>query len=554
MRNMNQNMVFHCARFPWQHVEGRSVTILLRTGKEEQVKVDVLYCDPRDFLPEEGKKLPALKQKEMEEVFTDRIGRYYRTNISTDSHKLRYHFRLRNEGGEVYYDEMGISLTGREGELRPFLVPYIYECRQALRPAWVKNAVWYQIFPDRFSREDDRRAERFVPDRNNFYGGTLEGIRKKLPYLQELGINAVYLNPVFSSNSNHRYDTTDYLRVDTRLGDEEALKRFAQECHQRGIRIMLDGVYNHCGYDSPIWQDVLENGRKSKFCEWFFIYDYDVLQTENCRNLPSDRMKKNPPYESFAFAANMPKWNTANPETARYLIETAVYWTKQLQVDAWRLDVPDEVDREFLRNFYREIKRFNPEIYIIGEIWQDAHEWLGEGLFDGVMDYPFYFIIRDFFLLGTIGAFSFCDRLTGHCLLQPISVEDCSFHFLSNHDIPRALTVAGNDIEAVKAAYLFLFLMGGTPCVYYGDEVGLEGKDDPDNRRAFPWNFMNEDLLLYFRKLITARNANVGFSDWKRRLIPLDDEKFCLSLEKGKQRIEVVFGRGGRVISTKTDK
>lgn len=532
---MNQKELFHVTKFPWFFVERNRVTITLRTEKKI-TQAEVWYCDPCDFICNE-KKTPNFKRSNMDFVFRDSEYFYFQTEITMNSHKLRYQFRIEEENKEWYFSENGMTDTAEEEQIRPFLIPYVYDMDQCVRPDWVAQMNWYQIFPDRFSNGiGDKEAIRFVPDRENFYGGTLKGIQKKIPYLKELGINGIYLNPIFASTSNHRYDTKDYWMIEPLLGTKEELQCLVETCHLNEMRIMLDGVYNHCGYDSPIWQDVLKYGKRSKYYNWFYIYDEKALQREDCRMLTSERMKQNPPYEAFAFAANMPKWNTTNPEVMDYLISSAEYWTKYLNVDAWRLDVPDEVNKTFLREFYRRIKKIRPDCYIIGEIWQDADLWFSERIFDGVMDYPFYFAVRDFMLLGNIDAYEFCNRITRHTLLLPRKIQQNNFHFISNHDLPRAITVAGNDKKAWLDAYRFIAFFGGGLNVYYGDEVGLEGENDPDCRRVYPWYFTDNTLIAEFQQILTER---IG---WIRTgLEPLDENRIKMYLEKDNIKREIIF-------------
>ena len=538
---MDKTKIYHRACFPWKFIDKNVLTLILRLEKEEAT-AEVLYCDPCDFSNAEA-KIPNLRKKAMTEKICDVQYRYLKAEIPLATHKMRYHFKI-SVGGEVfYYSEMGISDSDQEDEIRPFLVPYVYEQTQCIRSQWTNQINWYQIFPDRFSDGNDENAKAFKPNRENFYGGTIKAIQGKIDYLKELGIEGIYLNPVFRSNSNHRYDTIDYRMVEPALGTKEELREFVLQCHQHGIRVMLDGVYNHCGFDNAIWQDVIKKGRKSKYFNWFLIYDEKVLD-KNCRYLSSERMKVNPPYESFAFAANMPKWNTSNQETADYLISSAEYWTEYLKIDAWRLDVPDEIDKTFLREFYRRIKQINSDIYIIGEIWQDAYEWFEDKIFDGVMDYPLYFSVRDFFLRGSINAYEFCDRIVQHTIILPESIQKSNFRFLSNHDIPRALTVAEGQKEALKAAYCFLVLMGGGLSIYYGDEVGMEGENDPDCRRAFPWESMDKKLLSWFQKILQQRTKY----DRVVSIEPINEQRVAVTVgerETGKT-LKFYFERGKR--------
>ncbi len=507
MKIYNYN-IKHEARFPWQFVD-KNFRCTLRVDVDEKVKkIEVFYGDPFDF--ENGKnKIPNLKSKEMRLVRRILSTSYYGATIQQKTHKLRYHFKITLENGEkVILSELGLTDLISETQLRAFYVPYIYEQEKLLPNRWAKNFIWYQIFPDRFAKEEGETGyDKFIPSTENFFGGTLNGIIKKIPYLKSLGIEGVYLNPIFKSSSNHKYDTYDYSIIDPKLGSEKDFKNLVMKLHKNNMKIMLDGVYNHCGWDNPIWQDVLNKGENSRYFNWFYIYDRNLITKMPKSYFTDSLMKKIPSFECFAFASNMPKWNTENPEVVTYLIDIAKKWTVDYDIDAWRLDVPDEVNCNFLKEFKKQIHAINPSVYIIGEIWQNPEFWLTNALFDGVMNYSLYFAIRDFSLLRKDSIETFAKRLDIFFSSLPNPLYLQQFTFCSNHDVPRALFLCDNKVQSLKQSYFLAALLGGNLSIYYGDEIALTGAADPDNRRAMDWNkvYMESDLLNFFKELINFK-------------------------------------------------
>ena len=483
IQNLN---IMHRASYPWQYIQGRTCFLQLESS-EEISSLHILYGDPFHFAPGSLKQ-PVLRCQIVPCIFQTPLERIYAIAIPMETHKLRYHFEITLCSGEIIFlTEAGTTAPISEAQIRPFFVPYVFEAEHPPAPAWAKDCIWYQIFPDRFYAPGLRQMEPFVPTRENYFCGTLEGIRQKIPYLKELGIQGVYLNPIFSGSSNHRYDTVDYSSVDPMLGSHEDIVRLSNEIHRCGMKLMLDGVFNHCGWEHPIWQDVWENGRASPYYDWFCIYDEKSLCKISFDVFSEKRMQTQPPFEAFAFAANMPKWNTANPEVMEYLITQALKWTKECCVDAWRLDVPDEVHPLFLREFRTQMKKFNPDIYILGEIWQNPTPWISQNLFDGTMDYPLYFAIRDYSLTHQDDLTVFASRISRILASNPFPVRETQWAFCSNHDIPRALRLAGQDDRAVLSAYFLSAVLGGGLSVYYGDEIPMDGGEDPDNRRIMEW-------------------------------------------------------------------
>jgi len=324
-----------------------------------------------------------------------------------------------------------------------------------IEPNWVKDSIFYQIFPERFCNGDfDNDPSNKVnwtdmPNRDNFFGGDLRGIIEKLLYLKKLGINAIYLNPIFEAGKNHKYDTWDYLSVDPSFGKEPELIELVNKAHSLNIKVILDGVFNHCGDGFWAFKDVLEKGKKSKYYNWFFIL--------------GDKINKNPVnYQTVGGCEYLPKLNINNPETRKYLFEAISYWTKNIKIDGWRLDVPWKIDFDFWVEFRKLVKKINSESYLVGEIWRDPEFWIFNDRFDGVMNYKLRDLIIDFCIKDFIDAEDFDYELR---YLSKIMGQKIYFmlNLLSSHDTPRILTLANNNISKVILAITFLMTYMGTP-------------------------------------------------------------------------------------------
>ncbi len=367
-------------------------------------------------------------------------------------------------------------------------------------PYWVSDAVFYQIFPDRFANGDpDNDPPNVAPWGStptiwNFMGGDLRGIVQRLDYLLDLGITALYLNPIFLSSSNHRYNTYDYYRIDPKLGTMADFRALLDACHANGIRVILDGVFNHCGRGFFAFSDVLENGEHSPYKDWFHIKRFPV---QAYGEGPAED------YAAWWGFKSLPKFNTDNPQVRRYLLDVARYWIRQ-GIDGWRLDVPNEIDDDaFWQEFRAVVKAENPDAYLVGEIWTADPRWVQH--FDGLMNYPLREALLGF-LDGTLSASQVAERLQQLQRLYPHAQTFAMYNPLGSHDTERVRTLLGSAAK-VKAAFALLFAYPGAPAVYYGDEVGLEGGKDPDNRRAFPWEpqAWDTDLRAWVQRLIALR-------------------------------------------------
>ena len=346
-------------------------------------------------------------------------------------------------------------------------------------PAWVKDAIFYQIFPDRFCRSERYHAAgKFVPwdtkpTRENMFGGNLAGIESKLTYIKGLGANAIYLCPIFKSNSNHRYHTVDYFEIDPVLGTLADFDRLVEKAHRLGLRIILDGVFNHCSRGFFQFNSLMELGPDSPYVDWFHV-----------KGWPLNAYSGKPNYECWWNYPALPKFNTDCAEVREYLFQVAEYWTKR-GIDGWRLDVPNEIDDDsFWQEFRRRVKRINRDAYIVGEIWDEPSRWLQGDQFDGVMNYPFRRAVMDYLFEQKGSADEFLQRLRDAFPENRFGVQ---MNLLGSHDTTRIASQKGASIDRIVAAYTLMFFLPGAPCIYYGDELGLEGGKDPDCRRTIPW-------------------------------------------------------------------
>ena len=388
-------------------------------------------------------------------------------------------------------------------------------------PEWVRDAIFYQIFPDRFARSATVPKSRHLdawgapPTYHGYQGGDLIGVVEHLDYLVALGVTAIYFTPVFQSASNHRYHTHDYEKVDPMLGGTPALRRMIDEAHARGIRVVLDGVFNHASRGFFPFHDILENGTNSAYLDWFTVKEFPLYAYDPA---------KTPNYQAWWGLPALPKFNTNCPEVREFLWGIGRKWI-EFGIDGWRLDVPNEIDDDaFWREFRNRVRDVNPEAYIVGEVWTDAERWLKGDMWDAVMNYHFTraciaFFIGDevdeadlrktsLFPVGSATAEAFrknIERLLG--LYHP-SVTSVMLNLLSSHDMARFVTLAQGDLSALRLATLFQMTYPGAPSIYYGDEIGMIGGHDPANRGAFPWHqtdTWDTGLLHEFQRLIALR-------------------------------------------------
>ncbi|MGK3828848.1 glycoside hydrolase family 13 protein [Enterococcus faecium] len=526
--------------------------IRLRTRKNDIKKVYVLCGDPYTITTEKWYQ----KQRPMKKCLSTNVHDYWEIEVTSETRRLQYAFHVVVEDNtDCFYGDQGIFPYRENVITEPnfyFRIPYFHQIDRFTIPEWVKETVWYQIFPERFANGDKANDPEHTlpwgskdPDREDFFGGDLQGVRDHLDYLTDLGVNGIYFCPIFKATSNHKYDTIDYYEVDPAFGDKKLLKNLIDEAHKRGIRIMFDAVFNHMGVHSPQWQDVLKNGEKSIYKDWFHIRFFPV-DSYQMTDLPETA--ENIPYDTFAFTPFMPKLNTANPEVQKYLLDIATYWIKEFDIDGWRLDVANEVDHHFWKKFREAVTEIKPDIYILGEIWHSSQAWLQGDEFHAVMNYAFTDSIKDYFAKKKITASQMVSGMNHQQMLYRDQVNEGTFNLLDSHDTARILTLCQGNKELMKSVMAFMFLQKGSPCIYYGTEIGMTGEDDPDCRKCMIWEKEEQDLELFgfIKELVSLRKQlskiiSEGSTQW---LIVYDrEDKLYFTRELEGQIIYVYFNQ-----------
>ncbi len=410
-----------------------------------------------------------------------------------------------------------------------------------IAPTWVRDAVFYQIFPERFANGDRSNDPKNVepwggkPKSKNYFGGDLQGIIENLNYISSLGVNCLYLNPIFWSNSNHKYHAKDYFAIDPQFGDEATFRRLVDSCHARGIRIILDGVFNHTGVDFFAFEDIRKNGKESRYVNWYNVYSFPVG--------PPGK----PNYEAWWGYGDLPKLMTNNPEVRDYLFDVTRHWMS-LGIDGWRLDVPNEIPHPFWIEWRKLVKSINPEAYIVGEIWDDATPWLQGDQFDAVMNYRFRGACLDFFVKRNSSPTQFRDSLLSVLRDYPADINFAMQNLLGSHDTERFLTLCDGNKELMKLAWIFQMTYLGAPMVYYGDEVGMTGGKDPGCRGTMIWDDKQRDadLLSTMRHLVSIRNQYEVFRRGTFESLLANDETgiFAFARTKESQLAVVVLNNG----------
>ncbi len=449
-------------------------------------------------------------------------------------------------------------------------------------PRWARDAVFYQIFPDRFAPSE--RVDKpgpmepwdSPPTIHGYKGGDLLGIVERLDELLDLGVTALYLTPIFTSASNHRYHTDDYLHVDPLLGGDAALRELLDEAHARDMRVVLDGVFNHCGRGFWPFHHVAEAGIHSPFLDWFHI-DRDRLasgrplvvypgpeQEAEIRRLAHEGMTPGAAsklilgYEGWWGLPALPKLRVDHPDTRAFLLDVAEHWLR-FGIDGWRLDVAEEIPGDYWEEFRERCRTVRPDAYLVAEIWTPKPEWLTGRHFDALMDYPLGEAILGYAAGDSLdervvgqhdeyrrhvvrrdGA-SFAVELERQLRLYDPDVTAVMLNLLGSHDAPRMRTVMGDSVEAVRIATLLQMTLPGAPCIYYGDEIGMRGEQDPLNRGAFPWDrsAWDADLRACVRDLIGLRKRHAAFRDGELAIVGASDGAFAMARRAAGERFVV---------------
>lgn len=448
---------------------------------------------------------------------------WWTTTLRPPYKRCKYFFELQTKDETLYYFEDGFysqaEIEHQGKSLSYFIMPWMNPADVMKTPSWVNEVCWYQIFPERFCngnpKNDPPNTRPWKYEKTRFwdyYGGDIEGITKKLDYLENLGITGLYLTPVFEADSNHKYNTKDYKKVDSCFGTNQELKNLVRRAHDKGMRIMFDGVFNHTGTDFPYWQDILEKGKESPYFDWYMIQDWPIDQEKNTEDGR---------FYSFAFSEKMPKLNTNNPEVIQYLLDVVEYWIDEFDIDALRLDVANEVSHKFCKALRQMIKEKKSDFYLLGEIWHDSIPWLQGDEYDAVMNYPLASGISDFWLYEEWGKEEFEYSVNRCFTMYKQQCNDVLFNLLDSHDTNRLMDKV-KDKDVFYQQLAVLYTMPGSPCIYYGTEIAMEGSYDPDCRRCMPWEDISEgrfeseinqikDLIRLRKKYPVARSRNFHF-------------------------------------------
>ena len=432
-------------------------------------------------------------------------------------------------------------------------------------PNWVKDAVFYQIFPDRFARSarvpkaGNLEPWDTPPSVHGYKGGDLLGVVERLDYLQDLGVTALYFNPIFQSGCNHRYHTHDYYTVDPMLGGNDALRELLDAAHARGMKVVLDGVFNHASRGFFQFHDILENGPQSAYLDWFHIRSFPLYAYHDHGNLG---------YAAWWNLPALPKFNTDTEAVREFLWDVGTHWLA-FGIDGWRLDVPNEIgDDAFWREFRRRCRAVNPECYIVGEIWDDASRWLRGDQFDAVMNYRLTRAILGFAAAGTLehsqiqrcglqhvaplDAPAFAHEVQTLMTQHRPEVTEVQLNLLGSHDTPRALTMVGGDETAFRLSLFLLLTFPGAPCLYYGDELGLTGGHDPECRQTTPWDHpkgWNEGLRHYLKALVALRHRHPALRRGSLQTRYAEGSVYAFSREADGERVLGILNVADRPVT-----
>lgn len=537
---MNINAIIHNAYDNFCYpLNDEELEISILTGKDIK-KVSIVWGDPfagefvNGVFEWSGSEIEITEKKELETHFR------WTLTVKPPFKRARYYFKLYDGIESLCYLESGFMTEETRKAKRDvagyFTFPWMNEGDICRVPEWAENTVWYQIFPARFCRGKTD----FVPEKlkewadlgskvenGDVFGGNLQGIIDKIEYLADLGIGGIYMTPVNKSPSQHKYDTSDYLEIDPSFGTNEQMRGLVKKAHVHGIKIMLDGVFNHAGWDFFACKDVMKHREKSKYASWFMINDYNFDFSGKFWGQESNSGRGK--FYAFAFFDGMPKLNTNNPEVRKYLLDVCERWVKDYDIDGIRLDVANEISHVFCKELRTRMNALKPDFYLMGEIWHNALPWLRGDEFDSVMNYPLLNAIADFCTDENTKSKHFEYAINRCYSMYFKQINRVLFNQMDSHDTVRIVTRCKGNKKRAAAALTLCFAMPGSACIYYGTEVFLEGGGDPDNRRCMPWKEIEQGTfsgdIEFTKKLIQLRKTHSALRSTKMHFVYQDDIK-----------------------------
>ncbi len=495
---MNKSAILHIPMSQYAYgIDESHVVIRLRTAKDDLRKCTLYYGDRA------CRKTPVIFTKvEMKIIAQAPLYDYYEVILENPYKRLCYYFELDDGTEKILYYGDCFCETPVDDRSEYYQLPFNHRADIVNPPKWAQDAVIYNIFPDSFATGKEKVSGQASQKQwegqtvCGKLGGTIRGITENVSYIKKLGLNAIYINPVFAAGEYHKYDLIDYFHIDPCFGTNEDFKELVETFHANGIKVIIDGVFNHCGWKFFAFEDVVQKGQQSAYKDWFYGLQFPVIRPDNGEDYPN--------YECFGYERLMPKLNTANLQVQEYFCKVGRYWVEEFHTDGWRLDVASEVNDGFWRKFHEEVKAVNPEAILIGEVWESANHWLDGTIFDSAMNYDFRKHCKRFFAEGSVDAAEFDGRVTDMRMRYRKQTVYAQLNILDSHDVSRFLSVCGEDRKKYKLAIIFQMCFPGIPSVFYGDELGVTGIREEEYRQPMPWGRQDE-LYAFFEQAIRMR-------------------------------------------------
>ncbi len=537
---MKTDAILHIPMSEYAHgLDEEHIVYRLRSAKDDLEKVVLYYGDtacrvtPIIFTP-----------VEMEKVASTMLHDYWQVIVKSPYNRVYYYFDMTDGKDNLLYYGDVFTKELVDDRSQYFKLPFNHRADIARVPDWVKDAVVYNIFPDSFATSFQYISEKeteYLYGENKVrgkLGGTLRGVSENVDYLVDLGINCVYVNPIFTAGEYHKYDLLDYYHVDPCFGGDEAFREMVEVLHKHDIRVIIDGVFNHCGWYFFAFDDVIKNQEKSEYFDWFYDLKLPVVRPNTPEIYPT--------YACFAYERMMPKLDTANPKVRDYFCNVGKYWIKEFHIDGWRLDVASEVDDTFWRAFRKAVKEENPEALLIGEVWESASHWLSGDMFDSAMNYDFRKHCNLFFAEEKIDARDFSGRVTDMLMRYRVQTVPAQLNLLDSHDVSRFLSLCKGNVERYKLAILFMMTFVGMPTIFYGDEQGIQGILEEEYRKPMPWKCGDDSLFFFFKQAIAMRKelSALRYGQFCMLEADMDSKLICYRRIDRKQTVTVYINAG----------
>lgn len=522
---MNKSSIIHIPLSEYAYgIDEENIVIRLRTAHNDCHKCTLYFGD------RSCRQTPVIfTESLMTKVQETKDYDYYESRLYRPYKRLCYYFKIESTDDWTYYygDCFEKNLVDDRSEY--FQFPFNHRADIVNPPKWVMDAVVYNIFPDSFAtgRKYISKKTRLEKWQEHLVqgklGGTIRGIIDNLDYIKDLGFNTIYMNPIFTAGEYHKYDLLDYFHIDPCFGTNNDFAELVDKCHENDMKVIIDGVFNHCGWNFFAFEDVVKRGEKSPYTDWFYGLKYPVVKPKNPDDIPT--------YDCFGYERMMPKLNLANRETAEYFCSVGKFWVEKYHIDGWRLDVASEVNDDFWRMFRKAVKEANSQVLIIGEVWESANHWLNGDMFDSAMNYDLRKHCMRFFC-GKIDAEAFHERIVNMLYRYREQTVYAELNLLDSHDVSRFLSVCNEKKDLYKAAVVLQMMMPGIPSVFYGDEQGISGIVEEEYRSPMNWTNNDFELYNFFKNIIAIRNNNEAARYGQYRVLEAKKGSYFFGFER----------------------